>query len=43
MRAGKLDATKFMDLDNPYDLDDINAAFQAIEDRKAAKVLIKLT
>jgi len=43
MRAGKLDATRFIDLDSPYPLDDINAAFDAVRQRQCIKALVKLS
>jgi len=42
MKAGKLDASLFLDLDNPYPLDDINAAFDAVRNRECVKALVKL-
>lgn len=39
---GKLDARVWYDLDRPYPLADINAAFSAIRNRSSPKALIKL-
>lgn len=43
LQAGKLDASVFLDLERPYDLDDIPQAFDAIASRKAIKALVKLS
>jgi len=42
VQQGKLDASLWLDLDNPFPLDDINAAFQVLKRRKLVKALIKL-
>jgi len=43
MRAGKLDATIWLDLENPFQLDEINAAFDAVRRRDCVKALVKLS
>ncbi len=43
MKDGKLDASVWMDLDKVYSLDEINDALAAVADRKAIKVLVKLS
>ncbi len=43
MRAGKLDATLWLDLDKPYPLEEINAAFDAVRRRECIKALIRLS
>ncbi|MHC4562732.1 MAG: zinc-dependent alcohol dehydrogenase [Planctomycetota bacterium] len=43
MRTGKLDASIWIDVDQPFDLDDINAAFDAVRSRQAIKALVKLS
>ncbi len=42
VQAGKLDATIWLDLDNTYALDDINAAFDSVRERKCIKAVVKL-
>lgn len=42
VEQGKLDARIWMDLDNPYPLNRIADAFEAVKNRKAVKSLIKL-
>ncbi len=40
---GKLDASLWLDLDNPFPLDRINDAFTAIAERKVVKALVQLS
>jgi len=42
VKAGALDATVSLDLDCPYELDDIAAAYEDMQNRKCIKALIKL-
>ena len=42
IRAGKLNAAYWLNLDTPYPMDNITDAFKAIEARKHVKALIKL-
>ena len=42
IREGKLEAGAFMDIDNPYPLEDINAAYEDIRKRRIIKALIKI-
>ena len=42
MRAGKLDARHWLNLDTPFPLLKINAAFEAVKSRKVVKALVKL-
>ena len=39
----KLDATIWIDLESPFDLDDIADAMRAVQDRKVVKALVKLS
>lgn len=41
-RAGKLDASIWLDLEHPFGLDDISAAIEAVRDRRMVKSLVKL-
>ena len=43
VQAGKLDATIWLDLDSLFPLDDINAAFDTVRQRKCVKALVKLS
>jgi len=43
MRAGKLNARHWLNLDEPFALDDIHAAFDALRSRKLIKALIQLS
>jgi hypothetical protein len=40
---GRLDASIWLDLDRPFDLADIGAAFAAVEKRRLIKALVRLT
>lgn len=42
-RSGRLDARIWLDLDRPYDLEQIGAAFAAVRARAVVKALIRLT
>jgi len=41
-RAGKLDASIWLDLEHPFDLNDIGEAFQAIRSREMVKALVRI-
>ncbi len=43
MQQGKLDAGLWLDLDKPFDLADINQAFDAVHNRTLMKALVKLS
>jgi len=43
MRSGQLDAALWMDLDHPYPLEEINAAFDAVRRRECIKALVRLS
>jgi len=43
VQKGALDASLWLDLAHPFDLDRINDAFDAIRDRKAVKALVRLS
>lgn len=43
VKAGALDASIWLDMDNPFELDDICAALESAESRRAVKALIKLS
>jgi len=43
VQAGKLDARVYLDVDQPYTLDRIGEAFEAVRERKHIKAVIKLT
>ena len=42
MEAGRLDASDWLDLENPYPLEEINAAFEALKRRETVKALVKI-
>ena len=42
MEAGRLDASSWLDLRNPYPLEEIDAAFEALRRREAVKALVKI-
>jgi len=42
VQAGQLDASIWLDLDNPYPLDQINEAFEAVRERQLVKALIRI-
>jgi 2-desacetyl-2-hydroxyethyl bacteriochlorophyllide A dehydrogenase len=43
MREGKLNAAHWLNLDNPFPLDNIHDAFEALRSRRLTKALIKLS
>ncbi|MGC9521099.1 MAG: zinc-binding dehydrogenase [Anaerolineae bacterium] len=42
IRDGRLDASIWLDLNHPFDLDDIHNAFQAVQHRRLIKALVRL-
>jgi hypothetical protein len=40
--AGRLDASVWLDLDNPYPLERINDALDAVRDRSVVKALVRI-
>lgn len=42
VQAGKLDASLWMDLEHPFQLSEINAAFEAVKSRRMIKALVQL-